>query len=101
MSFPSIDHSLLSLSGRMSKRARKAANEREAAKLFPPGFWDAPIKSEAQKAIEKAKALRRSAQDLRSLAARGMSPRKLLKAAERFEAEAGMLESIYPGFQEV
>lgn len=40
ISRPSIDHGLLSPSGRMSKQARKAAMEREAAKLFPPGFWD-------------------------------------------------------------
>lgn len=31
---PTIDHSLLSPSGRMSKRARKAAIKRETARLF-------------------------------------------------------------------
>lgn len=41
--WPSIDHSLLSPSGKMSKRARRAAMDREREKLFPPGFWDEPV----------------------------------------------------------
>ena len=45
---PSIDHSLLSPSGRVSKRARKAALKREQARLFPPGYWEA-IKEENKK----------------------------------------------------
>lgn len=90
---PSIDHTILSPNGRVSKAAREAALRREAARLFPPGYWDPPAKTEAQVAEEKAAALERSAADLRALAARGMTPRKFTKAAERLEAEASTLRS--------
>lgn len=79
---PSIDHSLLSPSGRMSARARKAAIAREAIRLFPPGTFPPAA------AQDKALALRRHAVTLRELASRGMSPRKHLAAAARLEAEA-------------
>lgn len=91
--FHSIDHSLLSPNGHMSKRARGVAIAREAAKLFPVGFWDAPVKTDAEKAQEKVLTLRRAAQNLRDLAARGMSARKFMKAAEKMEAEALDLEA--------
>ncbi len=45
---PSIDHTVLSPSGRVSKAARKAALKSEAARLFPPGFWSEPQKSAAE-----------------------------------------------------
>lgn len=86
---PAIDHSP---SGRCSKRAREAALKREAARLFPPGFWDAPEKTDAQKAVEKATALRRSAANLRDLAERGMSKRKFIREANKIEAEANALD---------
>ena len=39
--WPSVDHSLLSPSGRMSKRARKAANDRETKRYSD--LTDSPI----------------------------------------------------------
>jgi hypothetical protein len=89
---PSIDHSVLSPSGRVSKAARNAAFKREAARLFPEGFWDPPEKTAAEQAREKAESLRRSAANLRQLAARGMSTKKFTREATRMEAEAAALE---------
>lgn len=85
---PSIDHSLLSPSGHQSRRARKAAMKQEAAKLFPPGYFDAPTPTPAEQARQQAESLRRTAQNLRDLAARGMRRRKFAREAERLEAEA-------------
>lgn len=90
---PSIDHTLLSPSGRASKRARAAALKREHARLFPPGYWDEPEPSESEQRIARALCLRRAAADLRDLAARGMSVRKFTRAADALEAEAAALES--------
>lgn len=89
---PSIDHSILSPSGHTSKRARKAALKRTANELFLPGYWDTPPRTEEQQRQEKAVILRRSAETLRALAARGMSSRKYTKEAARLEAEANALE---------
>jgi hypothetical protein len=88
---PTIDHTVLSPSGRVSKRARAAAMAREAARLFPPGYWEEPAKNAVELAREKAESLLRSAANLRRLAARGMSVRKFARAAERLEAEAAAL----------
>ncbi len=88
--WPSIDHSLLSPSGHMSKRARKQAEQREHAKLFPAGFWDV-VKTPEQERAEKAKSLRHTATTLREMAARGMKPRAFVKAAEKLEREADAL----------
>jgi hypothetical protein len=88
---PTIDHSLLSPSGRVSKRAREAALKREAWNLFPPGYWDSPEKTAEEIAQENIDRLLRAAHNLRGLAARGMSPKKHLKAAEEMEAEADLV----------
>lgn len=88
---PSIDHSLLSPSGRCSKRARAAAEKREAARLFPPGYWDTPAPTAEAK--QQAERLRRTAQTLRDLAARGMKRRKYTAEASKLEAEANQLET--------
>jgi hypothetical protein len=90
---PAIDHTILSPSGRVSKRARDAALKREAARLFPPGFWNQPEKSAAELRSAKAESLRRSAANLRELAARGMSAKKFTREAARMEAEAAALEA--------
>lgn len=79
--WPSIDHSLLSPSGRMSDRARKAAMKREAAKLFDgvntsPRLPPQPTKRER---------LLREAAQCRDFAARGMRPRAFIKQAELCE----------------
>jgi len=91
MNRPSIDHSILSPSGHCSKRARAAALKREAARLFPPGFGHHEP-TEEEKRQETIKRLRRSAANLRALAARGMSPRKFPREAAKLEAEATALE---------
>ena len=89
---PSIDHTLLSPSGRCSKAARAAAIQREGNRLFPPGYWDNILQPTAEQQLaEKVATLRQSAGRLRDLAERGMSRRKYLKEAARLEAEADAL----------
>ena len=88
---PSIDHTLLSPSGRCSKRARDAAMKREAARLFPPGYWDAPPKTQEQIAKEKADGLRLAAKTLRDLAARGMNRHRYTHEAAKLETEAASI----------
>lgn len=91
---PSIDHSILSPSGRVSKRARKAALAREHARLFPPGYFEDIARRDAErKEAERPRWLRHTAADLRALASRGMQTRKLLREAARLEAEAERLEA--------
>ena len=83
----SIDQSLLSPSGRMSKAARARALKRVAAELFPPGYWDFRKERPPTDAEHRASLLHAAA-ELRGLAARGMQPRKHLKAAQKLEDEA-------------
>lgn len=90
---PSIDHTILSPCGKVSQRARQAALKREAARLFPPGFWDSPEKTEAEKRTEEAQRLRRTAQTLRELAARGMKRRAYPKKAQELEDLADEIEA--------
>jgi hypothetical protein len=84
---PSIDHSLLSPSGRMSKRARKQALAREAERLFPPGTFDTTRKQPSE-----AEALRAHAARLEDLAARGMSTPRYRKQAAQARAQADELD---------
>ena len=91
--WPSIDHTMLSPSGKVSKRARRAALAREHSRLFPPGFWDKPECTNT----DRAKTLRLSAQNLRELAARGMKPKSYLREADRLEDEANELEGEADG----
>lgn len=88
---PAIDHSLLSPSGHMSKRARKAAEKREHERLFAGVEWEYR-KTPEELRVEKVETLRRSAANLRDLAERGMSPRKFRREAARLEREAAELE---------
>lgn len=90
-SWPSIDHSTLSPSGRVSARARKAALKREAERLF--SGVDLSPKTPELTTEERHQALLRSAQNLRDLAARGVKPRAYIKAAEKLEKEAEELVS--------
>lgn len=79
MSRPSIDHGLLSPNGRMSKRARDAAMKREAARLFPPGFWDDVNKPPRQPTLaEQAAKLREYA----TMAGRAQAKKLIAKAEE-------------------
>jgi len=84
MTWPSIDHSILSPSGKVSRRARRAALRRASIELFGPGGLQAV---QPKPESDRDNMLRRAA-ELRSLAARGMKPRAYLKEAERLEQEA-------------
>lgn len=86
---PSINHSLLSPSGRMSKAARTAALKLAARELFPPGFWDTPMPTEAEANAAKITSLRRTAANLRNLS----GTKKSIRKATELEAEAAALEA--------
>jgi hypothetical protein len=88
---PSIDHAILSPSGRCSKRAREAAIKRDHDRLFPPGYWDEPKQTQAEIDIAEAVSLRRHAATLRDLAARGMKRRAFTMEADRLESVANRL----------
>lgn len=79
-----IDHSLLSPSGRMSKAARERALTREAERLFD----GVDIRPKGPAQPTEREAMLQQAARLRDLAARGMHPRKYVKEAERLEFEA-------------
>ena len=83
---PSIDHSILSPSGRVSKRARKAALERARRELFGGGL---PM-PRCEQPTAKTHLLRQAA-ELRALAARGMKPRTFTKEADYLERMAALL----------
>ncbi|KKL81849.1 hypothetical protein LCGC14_1990680 [marine sediment metagenome] len=74
---------LTSPSGRMSKRALKATQERIRKELFPDGLAPPSYPQPT-----KAECLLHQAAELRSLAARGMRPRSYLRKAEALEREA-------------
>lgn len=90
---PEMDHGMLSPSGRVSKRARKAKLAIETARLFPPGYWDKPVPTAAQAAAQAARQQRRHAIRLTDLANRGMHPRKYKKEAARALTKAEALEA--------
>lgn len=78
---------LSSPSGRMSKRARRAAERRLLAMLAaetPPPI----VPTQRELDARKAQTLRRSAATLRELAARGMRVRSYPKRAAELEAQA-------------
>ena len=79
---------LSSPSGRMSKRARKAAQDRLALALFGPSGMPGP---KLPPQPSKAESLLREAKNLRELAARGMKPRAFKKEADRLEKLAAEL----------
>lgn len=76
---------LSSPSGRMSKRARAAAERKLAQDLF--GGYERPKPPQPS----RREVLLRNAAMWRDLAARGMRPRKFKKMAEEAEAEAAAL----------
>lgn len=92
--WPSIDHTILSPSGRVSKRARNAAMKQAAALLFPPELQSEIRAARLANQPTKAERLRRQAATLRDLAARGMKKRAYTKEADRLEAEAAALEAV-------
>ena len=78
-----MDHSVLSPSGRVSKRAEKAAKERVRRELFGDGLAFPSCQQPS-----KRESLLRQSQDLRELAARGLKPRAHIKLAAALENEA-------------
>jgi len=90
---PSIDHTLLSPSGKCSKRTRAAMLKREAARLFPPGFWEKLQPTDQEKREQQIASLRHRAKELRVLASRGMCTRKYRREADKLELEADALEN--------
>ena len=75
---------LSSPSGRVSKRALKATQERLRLELFGKAGLPAPT----CKQPSEYKNLMRQAQNLRELASRGMKPRAYIKEAKRLELKA-------------
>lgn len=84
-----IDHSILSPSGRVSKRQEKTAKERVRLELFGPNGLqrDKPIQP------SEAEALLRQAAELRQLASGGMKPRAYVKKAIELETKARFLKA--------
>ena len=85
---PAIDHSLLSPSGHMSKRAREAALEREARRIFE----GVNLQPRTPQPTEASR-LRHYAAELRALADRGMNTRKYRRLADGAEQQAITLEN--------
>ena len=83
MGWPSINHSFLSPSGKMSKRAHKKYLDRFTKELFPNGLPRALPKQPSEK-----DRLLAQAKQLRELAERGMCTRKYTKRAEELEEQA-------------
>lgn len=80
--WPSIDHSLISPSGRMSKRARAAALERERVKLF----GEAGLQRSGPKQPSERQRLMYRLRDVRAWHAAGMHPRSFAKEIKMLEA---------------
>jgi len=74
---------LSSPSGKMSKAARKRANERLRQALFGDGL---PMPT-CQQETDRERLLRQAA-ELRALAGRGMCPHRYIREAQRLETEA-------------
>jgi hypothetical protein len=75
----------------MSKAARRAAEKREAARLFPPGFWDKPQPTPEEQLKAKVDGRRLAAKTLRDLAARGMNRHRYTHEAAKLDAQADAL----------
>jgi len=84
--WPSVNHSYLSPSGKVSKRARQAAQERTRRELLGDG-----LAFPACQQPTEAERLRRQAAQLRTLADRGMKPRAYRRKADELERMADRL----------
>ena len=85
---PTIDHSMLSPSGHVSKRARKAAERIEHMRLFA----GVELKGTAPQPTERERLLQHAAR-LRELADRGFRPKYHRKHAALAEAQAASLNN--------
>jgi len=88
-SWPSINHSTLSPSGKASARTQKVARARARQELFGDGL----ARPQGPPQPSRPDRLRAQAAELRSLAARGMSPRKYTAKAAELEEEAASIEA--------
>ena len=80
-----FDHGILSPSGRVSKRSRKAALERARKEIFGPlGL----VREDYTRQPTETESLLKRAQELRKWAALGLKPRAHLREAIRLEAKA-------------
>lgn len=89
-SWPDLDHSMMSPSGHISARARRAALERARVELFGKGGLPWPKGPPQPSEVDY---LRRQARELSELAARGMKPRAYAKKAAELRAQADALEA--------
>ncbi len=81
--WPSIDQCYLSPSGHVSKRAKRASDERVRRQLFGDGLpWPT-----CRQPSERERLLQQAA-ELRGLSERGMKPRAYLRRAKQLEARA-------------
>lgn len=83
--WPSINHSLLSPSGKVSKKHEKKAKEDVRKMLFGDNGLQIPLPDQPS----EAQALLNQAKELRELAKRGMKPKAYIKKAKELEARAG------------
>ncbi len=84
---------LSSPSGRMSKRARNAAARKLGEALFGPGgATREELMGSGPKPPSEAEYLRQHAARLREFAARGMSPKRFRREADRADARARALD---------
>lgn len=83
MGWPSIDHSGLSPSGRVSKRARKEWMDRETARLFA----GVDIKGEGPPQPTERESDLLQAQQLEALADKGMCVRRYRRIAAELRAK--------------
>lgn len=89
MSWPSIDHSILSANGRVSERTRNAMLKRVSLELFgPEGLQKPSCPSTTESTREN---LISRAQFLEGLADGGMRPKAHRREAARLRDEAGKL----------
>jgi hypothetical protein len=86
MSYPSIDHSFLSPSGKRSKRASKQYMDKFTKELFPEGMAFS-IKPRVKQPTEKERLLKQ-AKTLQDLADAGMNTKKYTKEAARLRLKA-------------
>jgi hypothetical protein len=89
-SWPSIDHSFLSPSGKISKKSRDKYLKQFAKELFPKEMFPNGLQGECRQPSEKERLLSQ-AKRLRDLANNGMCVRKYNKEADRLELIASRI----------
>lgn len=87
-----FDHGILSPSGKISKRARKAALKRLTDRLWPNGLTREMLYGPGPAQPTEKERLLEQAKRLRDLADRGMARRKYTKEADRLEKLAAELD---------